>query len=63
MAEWTKGQRYDTPRCELRPEEVLAGQIVAQQLSGQPVPRDVAGAGDRTHDPDIVLGASATSRT
>jgi hypothetical protein len=39
----------------LRPEELAAGNIIAQQLRGVPVARNVLGAEDRTHDLDVVL--------
>jgi hypothetical protein len=43
------------PRGELSPDEETAGQIVAQQVGGVPVARDVPGAEDGTHDIDIAL--------
>ncbi len=43
------------PRGELTPDEEAAAEIVAQQLGGTAIPRDVPGAGDRTHDFDIEL--------
>lgn len=43
------------PRGELSVEEELAGRIVARQLGGRPVARDVPGAADGTHDLDIEL--------
>ncbi len=43
------------PRGHLDLEEQTAGKIVAEQLGGTPVPRDVPGAPDGTHDLDIVI--------
>ena len=43
------------PRGELSPDEELAGEIVAQQVGGVPLARDVLGAEDGTHDLDIEL--------
>jgi len=43
------------PRGELRTDEEAAGKIVAQQLGGTAVPRDVPGAANATHDFDIEL--------
>jgi hypothetical protein len=43
------------PRGELSPDEETAGKIVAQQVGGVPVARDVPGAADGIHDLDIEL--------
>src|SRR5271155_2885845 len=43
------------PRGDLSPDEEAAGNIVAAQVGGTPVARDVLGAQDRTHDLDIEL--------
>ena len=43
------------PRGELSLDEEAAGNIIAQQIGGVPVARDVLGAMDGTHDLDIEL--------
>lgn len=43
------------PRQSVRTEEIAAGEIVAQQVGGEPIERDVPGAPDGTHDLDIRL--------
>jgi hypothetical protein len=43
------------PGRAVKPEEVAAGDIVADQLGGQAKPHDVPGAPDASHDVDIEL--------
>ena len=43
------------PGRSVKPEEVVAGRIVADQLSGVWESRDVPGAPDASHDVDITL--------
>ncbi len=43
------------PRGGFEPDEETAGKIIAQQLGGTPLARDVPGAGEGVHDLDIKM--------